>query len=128
MFHLVFASLNSHNFLKRLQWRCGCTALLCYLCHRTSLCLVYYDSGIEILFIFTDNVNLCKSNVMQIFQLIFCDSERKLLAYLLRKTTLILLSKSFNKSSIGYFLAGSKKFISSLLLKSVFCQCLGLLK
>ena len=33
-------------------------------------------SSREFSFAFIDNVNLCESNAMQIFELIFCNSER----------------------------------------------------
>ena len=58
----------------------------CYPCHH-KLYQVYYDWGREFSF---NNVNLCKSNVVQIFQFSFCDCKRYLLTYLLRKMILIL--------------------------------------
>ena len=42
-----------------------------------------------------------RKQVMQTFELFFCDSERQLLTYLLRKIVLILFLKSPNNLSIG---------------------------
>ena len=43
--------------------------------------------------IFITNVNLYLSDIMQIFELIFCNDERDLLTYSLRKIILILYFK-----------------------------------
>ena len=45
-------------------------------------------SGREVSF---NNINLCEGNALQIYELIFCDSE-KLVTHLLRKKILILFS------------------------------------
>ena len=58
-------------FLKGSQWECSYTAILCYPCHRT----LYYVENVTFGRKFSfDNINLCESNVVQIYELIFCDS------------------------------------------------------
>ena len=75
-YNILLVVLNSSYqtilFLKGPQWKCSYTVLLCYRCRRT-LYRVYSDSCREFSF---NNVNLGESNVAQIFELIFGDSER----------------------------------------------------
>ena len=46
-----------------------------------------------------NNVNLCESNVVQIFELIFCNREKELLIYLFRNN--VMFFKSSHKLFIG---------------------------
>ena len=49
---------------------------------------VHYDPEIEFSF---NNIYVCESNAVQIFELIFCDSGGELLTYLFRKIILVVI-------------------------------------
>ena len=72
MLHGVFAFLPSHSIFEgtTMEMELHCSFVLSLPLHLLSS---YQDSGKEFSF---GNVNLYKSNVVQIFELIFCDSER----------------------------------------------------
>ena len=77
-----------------------CFLLLCLSSHVILKKLRFWQR--IFIYIYWYHLYLCENNVMQIFQLIFCDSERWLLTFLLRKLVLILFFKSLNKLSIGW--------------------------